>query len=168
MSGQKILAIVVSTMIGAAIIYGFIVAGSPGTARQVQFDRQRLSDLRQISQSVQHYANDKGELPVDLALLINDPKYVRSFGIYTDKETGNDYEYRLIDETHYELCAVFFASSDEQDDKYYREPYPVPMTIDGKEMGVDPLSLPHPEGRHCYSMTVSFEDKEDSKPKPVK
>ena len=162
MSGQKILAIAVSTMIGAAIIYGFIVAGSPSTARQIKLDGQRLGDLRQMSQTIQRYAKDKGELPIDLALLIDDPQYTHILGNYTDQETGNDYEYQLIDKTHFELCAVFFASSDEQDDRYYREPYPMPIMIDGKEMGVDPLSLPRPEGRHCYSLTVSFEDKNDT------
>jgi len=109
--------IIVTVVIVIGIILGFLVAGSPATARKQGFDTQRSQDLHQISSSIDFYAYKFKRLPASLGELSTSGYSVRSS--MNDPETGAQYEYRIvavptptIQEGKYELCATFSLATD--------------------------------------------------------
>ncbi len=91
-----------------SIIGGFLIVGSPATARLRQYDQQRLTDLQNIQwQIVSGYWQKKASLPGTLADL-SDP--ISSYMVPRDPQVseGNpDYEYRTTGTRSFELCATF-------------------------------------------------------------
>lgn len=99
-------------LVVSAVVWGVILAGSPGTARQQRFDRQRMRDLQTIFREVQSLCHDpdiKHELKRGLPDSLDELAAIaRSEAIsLTDPETGQPYRYTVKDETTYELCASF-------------------------------------------------------------
>jgi hypothetical protein len=90
-----------------SVSYGiFLVA--PWDQRTLKFDERRVSNLTSISFGVDGYWEQNGRLPEQLI----DLQTRRSFIQPTeDPETGEPYEYRVLSEKGYELCAVFTTDS---------------------------------------------------------
>jgi len=117
----------------AAVIWGFAIVGSPDTRRQERMDDRRLDALRDIQREIQDLLVDPEEpavlrraLPAsldELAAAARDRKIEK-----TDPETGIPYDYRVLSESTYELCAVFLFARDETRAVFWN----------------------HPAGRHCY------------------
>jgi hypothetical protein len=99
-----------SILVLAAIIGSFFMIGSPMTARLLQFDQQKVSDLQGIQQQVVNYYQRKAVLPNSLSDL-NDS--ISGFTIPIDPQSGVSYEYAVKDETFlgFELCATFNKES---------------------------------------------------------
>ena len=98
-----------SVAVVAAVVMGFLEAGSPEAQRLANADEVRLRDLNMINFAVARYRSAHGELPEDLAQLDGATGYSLN-----DPETGAPYEYRAVDETRFELCAVFATDNREQ------------------------------------------------------
>ena len=121
-----------------AVGYGIFVSGSPAKQRTLQFDQRRVSDLQQISVAVDDYWAREGKLPERLEDLRDGRyAYVRSI---TDPATEEPYEYGILSDTTYELCAVFERDSTEQQEQY-RKPF--------SEQIWD-----HGVGRTCFNLEV--------------
>ncbi|KKQ77200.1 MAG: hypothetical protein US98_C0010G0004 [Parcubacteria group bacterium GW2011_GWC1_38_6] len=118
----------------AAVIYGLFLIGSPAKQRQIKFDQQRISDLQTISSAVNFYQDRKKRLPEALDLLLFEDYYIPSL---KDPATGIPYEYRIINDKQYELCANFDTASSE----YSNESYPKPASEE---------KWNHGEGRRCF------------------
>ncbi|MFA5355510.1 MAG: DUF5671 domain-containing protein [Candidatus Paceibacterota bacterium] len=104
----KKMAWTVSLVVLAAIVFGFLIIGTPGMQRDMEMDQRKVSDLSNIQYRVVNYWENKGELPQSLADLEN-------ISLYTEcKDLGacESYEYRVIDPTHFELCANFNAPNE--------------------------------------------------------
>lgn len=123
----------------AAVITGIILAGSPLEERERKFDQRRLDDLRVINSEIRNIVLDrtkvngpvlKEALPPTLPELQNRAQYQRPSIV--DPETGEPYEYVVKDRTHFELCAVFNASRDEELDVFWN----------------------HSQGRACFMFDV--------------
>lgn len=112
---RQVLAIVVTIAVVAVVIGGLYIAGSPEKAREKRIDQHRLADLRSISQAVDLYWNREGHLPGKLADAAKELNIYHMSG--KDPETGKPYDYRVVSEKKYELCADFAASS--PDTGYY-------------------------------------------------
>ncbi len=99
-----------SILVLAVIIGSFFMIGSPMTARLLQFDQQKISDLQGIQQQVVNYYQRKAVLPNSLSDL-NDS--ISGFTIPIDPQSGVSYEYAVKDETFlgFELCATFNKES---------------------------------------------------------
>ncbi|MDP4007297.1 MAG: hypothetical protein Q8P55_01735 [bacterium] len=92
-----------------AIGYGIFLVGSPTTQRSLQADQRRVSDLQQISFAIDEYWARNQKLPQTLEELQDSRYYfVESTA---DAITKNPYEYQVVAEKQYELCAVFVLSS---------------------------------------------------------
>ena len=94
----------------AIVILGIFVSGmmqipSPHTARLKKMDDLRLSSMVDLSNKIVDYYNKRKLLPVSLAVLVSE-KLVYSKNI-KDKETSEPFEYRILDPTHFEICAHF-------------------------------------------------------------
>jgi len=117
-SGKKIIvASVVIVVVVAAVIAGVILLDSPAQERLRRLDERRVSDLRELSYAVDVYWTRKGNLPSSLADLSSEERVVRELA---DPETGDPYEYRVLNDKAYELCAVFArdTDTDERDSPY--------------------------------------------------
>lgn len=129
---SKIFMIVVIVVISLSLIAGFFAIDSPQNARLKRLDVERVNDLAQLSNIIiAEYENEK-ELPANLS----EPKYSK----YQDPVTGQPYEYRVIDQNNFELCAEFSLPSDEikprspfaENDWYY-----------------------HDQGRECFTKSIT-------------
>ena len=90
--------------VAAAVIGGIILLGSPAKERLRQLDERRIDSLRTITNAVNLYWTRHKILPASMEELSKEA------GIQIkalDPETGQPYEYKTLDEKHYELCARF-------------------------------------------------------------
>ena len=125
----------------AAIIGAFFIVGSPTTARLINFDQQKVSDLQSIQSQIVNYYQRKGVLPNYLSDL-NDS--ISGFVAPTDPQTKSNYEYVLQSQAtlSFELCSTFnkaLSSTQGLD-----IPIPIPAG-----QGWD-----HPAGHFCFDKTI--------------
>lgn len=130
-----VLAVVGATL--GAIVWGFIVAGSPATERLRRLDERRVQDLSQIQSRVSVFWQSEKRLPKNLAELGKAP----DSSILTDPETGVSYEYKPGDDLKFELCAIFAGEAEWPEPLYY--PKMAPARI------ID--SWNHPAGHYCFA-----------------
>ncbi len=135
MSLERILAIAASAVVVVAVVAGLIVLGSPQEERSRLLDARRVADLQQIVAAIEdHHAREQG-LPAALDGVVSG----RDLPWLRDPSTGERYEYRVVDERRYELCAAFDRDA---------EPAPVP-----RRHGHPDFSG-HAAGRHCFEVIV--------------
>ncbi|MBI1971613.1 MAG: hypothetical protein HYS52_02090 [Candidatus Wildermuthbacteria bacterium] len=141
-SGAKAFAGVVILLVVAFIAYGIFITGTPGQQRAAQFDQRRISDLQQISYAIDAYWERENQLPAsfdDLGKGKVPYAYVQSV---KDPRTQEPYEYRLLGEKTYELCADFETDSKQVQ---ARAKIPVPFSEETWEHGI---------GRACFEREV--------------
>jgi hypothetical protein len=124
----------VALAVAAAIVAGLIALGSPAEQRRQRLDQRRVRDLSGIASAIdQHWRADK-RLPATLEQL---PDTYRPTS-RNDPTTGLTYEYRIIGDRDYELCAVFETESRAEADPWY----------------TFTRNWAHGRGRHCFELTV--------------
>lgn len=105
--GKRILVVATSVVV-VSVIAAIIIIGSPTEGRFQQLDSGRLSDLRGIMAASDLYWSRNDRLPSSLEELAEDPRT----GVNTiDPGSAESYDYRVLDEDTYELCAVFDRES---------------------------------------------------------
>ncbi|TSC78606.1 MAG: hypothetical protein G01um101425_1008 [Candidatus Peregrinibacteria bacterium Gr01-1014_25] len=138
----------------AALIWGFVLAGSPGAERVRKFDERRVEDLRMLRDEIVRIAHDgrwpdertvrlTRQLPATLEDVQEQAQYQRPSIV--DPETGEPYTYRIVDRTRFELCAVFATPRDWDVDIVWN----------------------HPVGEHCF-MTDALKPDTTVKPMPAR
>lgn len=130
-------------MVLAAIIGSFFIIGSPATARLIQFDQQRMSDLMGIQAGILNYWQSKGKLPNSLSDLYDS---ISGYMSPNDPETGVPYEYSVKSATNltFELCATF-----NREGKFNPNGGPAPITKNLYSQSWD-----HSAGRVCFERTI--------------
>ena len=108
-------AVVVS--VALTVLYGLMLVGTPAQQRLLQFDERRISDLQQITFAIDSYWERSKELPEVLEDLRDARYYVQSI---TDPKTGEPYEYIILTEDTYQLCAIF--ETDTASSQYQEKP----------------------------------------------
>jgi len=101
---NKVFAWVISIVIIVSIITGFFIVGSPSKQRLYKFDERRINDLQMIQGEIINQWIQKEKLPVVLDDLKNS---ISGFSPPKDPETNADYEYNILSNISFELCAVF-------------------------------------------------------------
>jgi len=132
----------------AALIGGFIIIGSPAKQRAKRFDERRVSDLNSIQWQVVNFWQTKSRLPRSFSEL-EDP--FSGFIIPTDPESKTPYEYSVLSNSTFKLCATFKLSSSENSG-YLDRPRDysyAPYMIDS--------NWQHPEGYHCFERKIDPE-----------
>lgn len=112
-----------------AIAAGFNAMGSPATARLHRQDQRRLDDLVALDGAVRHHWRTRQRLPATLGE-ITQPAGADER--YRDPVSGTAYEYQVLGDSTYHLCATFDTSSDDER----------PLLPE--------VSWWHPAGRHCF------------------
>jgi hypothetical protein len=117
-------------------VVGFSIAGSPALQREKRFDAERVQDLQNIAWQIEAEASRSGALLETLDAYRFE--YVSSEEM-KDPVTGEEYEYRVLSEDMYELCATF---THESDSRFGR--------------GIVDERWSHEAGRECFEQTVDF------------
>ena len=109
LSKNILIAWILAGVVVAAIVIGVILLDSPAQERLNRLDDRRVSDWRELSFAVHVKWTREGRLPSSLEELSIEERIVRELA---DPVTGDAYEYRVVDEDTYELCAVFEGEID--------------------------------------------------------
>jgi hypothetical protein len=138
----KLFAIASSVIVLVAVVGAFFIVGSPQSARLIQLDEQKISDLQQIQSQIIYYWQRKQVLPSSLEDL-NDPlsSYIVTI---IDPQTNQQYEYYPYDDIAaptFELCANFNRES--KDSETYRK---ADININSDWY--------HSSGRVCFTRTI--------------
>ena len=105
-----ILLIVATTAVGAAVIAGILILGSPTVQRQQRLDSVRVEDLTTIERLISRFAALHKRLPRDLASLAREPGFSARTN---DPESAVPYNYQTLGADSYLLCATFKTRSSE-------------------------------------------------------
>ncbi len=140
-------AVISTVLIIATLVVGFLQIGSPKTQRAIKLDNQRVDHLSQINYQLLASFQEKGSIPGTLDEVFAQAPWLAT---QTDPETKQNYEYRKLSETQFELCATFALSSDANkniDSMIRPTPY--------KEYGfISTTDWTHSEGRNCFTRTL--------------
>lgn len=93
-----------------ALVSGVIVLGPPSEERARRLDDRRVEDLRGIALALDLYWSRHQRLPTSLDELSRESGVSISS---SDPGTTQLYDYRVLDDTTYELCAHFQRDSSE-------------------------------------------------------
>lgn len=138
-SAISIVAFILILVIGIGSLVGaFFLIDSPKVSKLKKFDMTRTSDLSNMNSTIMTSYMDNTKLPDP-----SDPILAN----YKDPETQNPYEYRILGDKQYELCANFsvVVSSNEQGP------------------GADAW-FNHLAGRQCFKKTISDANNPQLKP----
>jgi hypothetical protein len=136
---HRFAAIAATIVVLAAVVWGFVSAGTPDFVRLERLDERRIDDLQAIVWAMQRHVRDpdssrqllKRGLPrklEDLAKAVTDRKLS-----LTDPETGEPYEYEPTAWNTYRLCATFDLPRNATRRVFWN----------------------HPAGRHCFTIDVT-------------
>jgi len=98
----------VVAVVVAAVVVGVILLDSPAQERLRRLDERRVDDLHQLAYGVDIYWTREGHLPASLVELSEEERIVRDLA---DPATGQPYEYHVLGDKTFELCAVFTRDS---------------------------------------------------------
>lgn len=145
--------IIVAVVI-VAVGWGFAVIGSPFQQRDKRFDEKKIQDLSIIQNYITNYWQNKEVLPMNLSDLEDS---LLGIIIPVDPETGELYEYQVIEDLTFELCATF-KTTDEGDRRAIPQIYP-PRSQD--------YNWQHDVGRVCFERTIDPDFFQPLKPRPL-
>jgi len=157
-SNTFILPVIISAVfVVIAIIFGFIVGGTPLEARLRNQDMKRTSNLQELSSCINSFAYDNNRLPQNLGELKGGVRYSYCSSSTADPETQKEYKYRIVSNDQFELCGEFSRSNVNEfpNVDYY-----------GKWQK-------HDKGQMCETQTVTFnqflnQDKVSPLPIPIR
>ncbi len=136
-SPRNLVGVLAIAGVATAVVYGLMRLGPPSVERERRLDERRVEDLREIANAVDLHWTRRGNLPAALDTL---PDTVASDASFSDPATGQSYEYRVLTESTFELCASFGT--------------------DWLRPSLD-LFWSHPTGRHCFDLDVREVQRED-------
>jgi len=148
----------------ASIVWSFGIIGSPSEQRAWRMDERRIQDLQSLQWQVISYWQQKESLPTDIKKLSNS---MSGFSLPVDPEftKGLMYEYEIIKDTTFSLCATFSANMPQGWQEYANEGGITPMFSENRDMAVSsyPImggtneSWDHDSGRTCFERTIDPE-----------
>lgn len=138
---NKLILLLVIIAIGS----GFWIAGSPQNQRLARFDEQKITDLQDIQWQIVTYWQKKETLPENLNQLTDD---ISGYIAPNDPQTGQQYEYQVIGDLQFQLCANFNSSA--EDYNTVSAPKPIKPSLETQ-------SWSHAAGRACFTRAIDPE-----------
>ena len=118
------------------LVMGFFAGGAPWTVRAIEMDVRRTQDLIAIENYVLSFWQKENKLPNILPVDFM-PK---------DPESMKMYEYKLVGDLKFEVCADFNLPAKGNNNRDY-EPYPNPTEKDW-------YVFPHAAGKVCFEREI--------------
>ena len=133
-----------SILVLVVIIGAFFIVGTPESARLIQYDQQRITELQNIQSQIVNYWQRKQTMPNSLTDL-NDT--ISEFVAPKDPQTKVSYEYNIKDvaKLSFELCANFNKPSPKNS---------IPNQVTPALMTKDQYNWLHVAGRVCFERTI--------------
>lgn len=131
--------VVAATILLAAAI--FSVVGSPAEQRAQRLDAERIYNLQDLAWRIDGYVDTNDDLPQDLTTI----RYYYNDESISDPESGEFYEYRLLEEGSFEICAVFTGSSEDIGRTLHKAEF---VNLTG------PASWEYEPGESCFEFAV--------------
>lgn len=157
---DKLFAWIAAAVVLVSIVGGFLIMGSPATARAQKMDAQRITDLQNIQWQVVSYWQQKEKMPKTLIDLADQ---LGGWQAPTDPQTSAVYEYVFEKGMTFQLCANFSRNNLGESEKLkgrgsygrgdYSIAYPTAPVYDGVG-GVTTDNWEHANGRVCFSRTI--------------
>lgn len=129
-------------IVAVSLVAGFYIHGSPVKARALREDAERINRLQNLQYTIESYFQEEKQLPSDLSLLKD--RIVPNGTL--DPVSEKSFEYRILSEKSYEICAEFTFSN--------REIQPQPSYYYDYR---DPAWL-HDAGRSCFERKVELQE----------
>jgi len=136
----------------AVFIASLFVVESPTETRNRKLDNAILNDFDSLDMAIEEYYGDNGKLPNSLEIIKDEFTYI-SDEDSEDPETKKEYEYRIVAENKYELCAFFRSSNKDSEDNRY---------------GYNKERWPHGAGYECLGQKAKSVEEVRTKPVPVR
>jgi hypothetical protein len=136
-----VLARAIPVLVAAALVWGFVLSGTPQSERLRRFDATRVNNLSNLQRQIVTHWQQRSALPENLDALSD------SISGYTqpkDPQDGTLYRYRVVGERQFELCAVF--RTDNRDNTKYTGMMPSYDTDFG--------TWNHGKGMTCFTRTI--------------
>ncbi|MFH1187735.1 MAG: DUF5671 domain-containing protein [bacterium] len=131
---------------------------TPTQARNRKLDEAVINDFNSIGSAIENYYQDNEKLPGNIAELKKDSNFLTEDDA-KDPKNGKEYEYKIIDDKTYELCAEFKTSN--KDDAEAKNEY------GGLPFGFGDFYL-HDSGYQCLKNKINQEEeKEIQTPAPA-
>lgn len=156
---NKILAIILPVVVLVSIIAGFFIVGTPGDQRARRLDEQRTNDLQMIQGEIINYWMQKEKLPTALTELEDD---ISGFIVSTDPNNRESYEYKVVSDLSFQLCANFDSSNLDEKDRMMQENY---YSFDKYNQ-----NWFHNKGYTCFDRTIDpdlYKDLSKLQPDPI-
>lgn len=146
----KVIGISSAVIILLSFVGAFFLVDSPALSRAKAYDQTKANDLSIIRHTINTYYSEFDKLPEALEDLHNQSAFLQ----IKDPKTGEEYEYRIVDEQSYELCANFNTSIKglSEKDVQYR---------------FSPDGFVYEEGKNCFTKKVSDINSKPIRPIPV-
>jgi radical SAM superfamily enzyme with C-terminal helix-hairpin-helix motif len=146
-------------VVAGLVVFGFYSAGSPQTARALKLDQQRIGDLQGMQSQILYFWQQKNRLPVNSAELRDS---ISGYVAPQDPETGNAYEYTILGDLKFELCADFKTEGEIGNTQITSEvlkPMSYPSYFDNWQHGT---------GRTCFERTIDSQLYKLNQPAAIK
>lgn len=155
---DKLFAWLTAVVVLASIVGGFLIMGSPATARARKMDDQRITDLQNIQWQVVSYWQQKERMPKALTDLADQ---LGGWKAPIDPQTSAAYEYVFEKGMSFQLCANFSRNNLGESEKLkgrggYGDntsiAYPT-LIYDGVS-GAATDNWEHAAGKVCFTRTI--------------
>jgi hypothetical protein len=137
----------VIVFVAVVAITGFFLVGSPQKERAKKIDSIRTSHLSIMQYDIAEYWRQKKALPENLTLI---RPIDGAAGLPKDPETQATYEYRVINDNTFELCANFLTASEEDESMYA-----YPMYGNSGPFLSNAEGWSHGMGRTCFTRQIN-------------
>jgi len=104
-------------------ISSLFIVESPMQTRLRKIDQEVIRDFNKIDGQINIFYNDAGKLPKNLEEIIEESNYIIEDDV-KHPVTEKAYDYKILDDKKYELCAEFNLSNKDTDDRdkgYYED-----------------------------------------------
>ncbi|HEV3245309.1 MAG TPA: DUF5671 domain-containing protein [Candidatus Paceibacterota bacterium] len=142
--------IAVAVLAVISIGSGFFIIGTPAQAMAYREDEQKVSDLQMIQSDVVSYWQQSGKLPASLDQ-IGQPLTGGTMPV--DEQTGKEYEYMVVGQTSFKLCANFNAVTAPYAITQNEITAPMPAGVGGTVQLSD--SWYHDAGNQCFLRVIN-------------
>ena len=136
-AAHRTFGIVAALIVVGVIGWGFWIVGSPESRRVERLYERRLDDLQAIVWEIQRQVIDPSNaermrrpLPATLQAVAEQARYRKL--TLVDPDTGEPYEYEIVDAHTYRLCATFARARTLEREIFWN----------------------HPAGRRCFTIDV--------------
>lgn len=100
-------------------VVGIFFMDKPSTVRNQRQDQEIINDFSQIENAVQMFYQINKKLPTNLEDLKNTNGVYISDNELVSPVTKEFYEYKVVNDSTYDLCAEFKLATDKDDQRYY-------------------------------------------------